>query len=92
MSRIWEVRKAYAALVELVRDFIATLNNMLNKLEIVQKKLQDLLSSKRGLFPRFYFLPNEDLLEIIGQAKDPTPINKHIKKIFEGINLVDAEP
>ena len=36
-------------------------------------------------------MPNEDLLEIIGQAKDPTPINKHIKKIFEGINEIQAD-
>jgi hypothetical protein len=66
MARIWDIRKAYAALVELVRDFISTLNNLLTKLEVVQKKLQDLLASKRVQFPRFYFLPNDDLLEIIG--------------------------
>lgn len=31
------------------------------------------------------------MLEIIGQGKDPTPINKHIKKIFEGINAIGAD-
>jgi dynein heavy chain 1 len=36
-------------------------------------------------------LSNEDLLEIIGQGKDPTPINKHIKKIFEGINTIATD-
>jgi hypothetical protein len=49
------------------------------------------LDSKRGNFPRFYFLSNEDLLEIIGQGKDPQPINKHIKKIFEGINKIKCD-
>lgn len=43
------------------------------------------METKRGAFPRFYFLSNEDLLEIIGQAREPGPINKHIKKLFEGI-------
>lgn len=46
---------------------------------------------KRTQFPRFFFLSKEDLLEIIGQSVDPTPINKHIKKIFEGIHYLEAE-
>jgi uncharacterized FlaG/YvyC family protein len=32
------------------------------------------------------------LLEIIGQSSDPSPINKHIKKIFEGIHYLESEP
>jgi len=48
--------------------------------------LNDLLEAKRGQFPRFYFLSNDDLLEIIGQSKDPYPILAHIGKIFEGIS------
>jgi hypothetical protein len=43
------------------------------------------------MFPRFYFLSDDDLLEIIGQAKDPRPINKHIKKIFEGVNELESQ-
>lgn len=43
------------------------------------------MEAKRGQFPRFYFLSNEDLLEIIGQSKDPKPILQHIGKMFEGI-------
>jgi len=50
--------------------------------------LKQFLEAKRGHFPRFYFLSDDDLLEIIGQAKDLEPINKHVKKMFEGISLL----
>ena len=43
------------------------------------------MEAKRGQFPRFYFLSNDDLLEIIGQSKDPEPILQHISKMFEGV-------
>jgi dynein heavy chain 2 len=50
------------------------------------------LNSKRGKFPRFYFLSDEDLLEIIGMGKNPAPLNKHISKIFIGVGALEAEP
>jgi hypothetical protein len=49
------------------------------------------LDGKRGKFPRFYFLPYDDLLEIVGMGKDPKPLNKHIGKMFSGIRALEAE-
>ena len=91
MTRIYRTKNAYRALVEDARDFVTILNKLNLDLEIVQKKLNDLLAAKRSNFPRFYFLSNEDLLEIIGQALNPVAINKHIKKIYEGINKIETE-
>jgi len=60
-------------------------------LEEIQKILLQLLELKRKEFPRFYFLSNDDLFELLGQAKDPKAVNKHIKKCFEGIKALDVE-
>lgn len=38
---------------------------------------------KRSAFPRFYFLGDDDLLEILGQSTNPTVIQSHLKKLFQ---------
>ena len=40
------------------------------------------------MFPRFYFIGDDDLLEILGQSRNPLVIQSHLKKLFAGIHNV----
>eukprot|EP01064_Diplonema_japonicum_P003207 TRINITY_DN1209_c2_g1_i1.p1 TRINITY_DN1209_c2_g1~~TRINITY_DN1209_c2_g1_i1.p1 ORF type:complete len:4214 (+),score=1112.95 TRINITY_DN1209_c2_g1_i1:49-12642(+) len=77
-------------------DFCTKSNKLLDQfidanknLEIVQKGLNDYLGEKRQLFGRFYFLSDEELLEILSQSRDPRTIDLHLTKLMEFMQFLD---
>lgn len=61
-------------------------------LERCQKALSDFLETKRQAMPRFYFIGDEDLLELLGQSKRIDVVHAHLKKLFQGIHRIEVSP
>ena len=73
-----------------VQKSLERLAELLNK---IQKALGEYLEKERVSFPRFYFVGDEDLLEMIGNSNDTMRIAKHFKKMFAGLTglVMDEE-
>lgn len=61
------------------------LNRINDELDVMQRALEQYLETKRNVFPRFYFISNDDLLEILANSRRPEMLQPHMKKLFENI-------
>ncbi|XXQ39846.1 AAA+ ATPase domain-containing protein [Plasmodiophora brassicae] len=73
---------SYPGLRETLQQHNATLDR-------IEKRLEDYLETKRQSFPRFYFLSNDELLEILAQSKNVRAVQPHLRKCFDNIVSLD---
>jgi dynein heavy chain, axonemal len=72
--------------IETLPNVEGILRRCLRWIDEIQHGLEEHLEEKRLIFPRFYFLANEDLLNILAETRDPQLVQPHLKKCFEGIH------
>ena len=65
-----------------------TLPVMIEALEKCQKALDGYLEQKRNKFPRFYFVSNPVLLQVLSQGSDPEAMQPFYEKVFDAISSV----
>lgn len=68
------------------------LERLSDLLSRIQKALGEYLEKQREQFSRFYFVGDEDLLEMIGNAKDVKLVQRHVSKLFAGIAALETDP
>jgi dynein heavy chain len=97
VDTLWRTTMEYCVENPLLNDLVDRENiaahfiDANKNLADIQRHLNDYLDSKCQSFPRFYFLADDDLLKILAQTKDPTLVQPHMSKCFEGIKKVVFE-
>ena len=72
-------------LIRTSANIVEMLKKQNDDLEKIQKKLELYVESKKEIFPRFYFLSFEDLIEILSNSENKEKISLHLKTLFDGI-------
>ncbi|XP_023289892.1 dynein heavy chain 1, axonemal [Orussus abietinus] len=81
----------YVILICPDNTLLESLKECVTLLDVVQKGLSDYLETKRMMFPRFFFLSDDELLEILAQAKNVRAVQPHLKKCFENMKELRFE-
>ena len=87
LSLMKKVSKSpYVMDVLVIPNLQKSLERLADLLSKIQKALGEYLEKERAGFPRFYFVGDEDLLELIGNSRDVVRVQKHFCKMFAGLH------
>ena len=72
------------------RGFMKDLEKIADELELCEKALADFLEAKRTIFPRFYFVSQVMLLDILSNGNRPWIVMKNVNAMFQGVKEMAA--
>jgi dynein heavy chain len=75
-----------------IEDIEDDLKRMTSDLEICQKALNDYLDAKKKIFPRFYFVSNVALLDILSNGNNPPAIMPYVSDCYDSIKNLEFKP
>ena len=70
------------------KEALKDMNRMLDQ---CQRSLNEYLDMKKKKFPRFYFVSNVDLLDILSNGANPPRIMKHLGSCYDAISTLTFE-
>lgn len=70
---------------------IPALEKVEKELSVCEKALFDFMATKRAAFPRFHFVSQNDLLDILSNGNNPSKIMVHMPKIFQAIETLELK-
>lgn len=69
-------------------DLLKDLND---SIELCEKALNDYLESKKKAFPRFYFVSNQALLDILSNSNNPLKVCEYLGDCFDSLKWLEFE-
>jgi len=86
--------KSYPQIYNVTKNplLLGRFQNSNKTLEDIQKSLEDYLETKRSAFARFYFLTNDELLEILSQTRNVQAVQPFLRKCFDSILKIEFTP
>ena len=91
MMRAFKMSHPLKLIKALDKNFLETLKHHNKTLDEIEKLLEDFLQLKRKSFPRFYFLSNDELLQIIANQQNLEVIQRYLGKCFGNLHHLDIQ-
>jgi dynein heavy chain, axonemal len=70
----------------------ALLVELQSEINYCEKQLNDYLEEKKKMFPRFYFVSNQALLEILSNGMNPRIVDTFLGDCFDGLKSINLKP